>query len=85
MRVTEADKNALAATPLKEPLTYRRDGDRYIVYYGQDRLGFVRRDSSKSLEMEVLAPKCRSSVRQRDGLTEAEPGHNRDTSCCVSR
>jgi hypothetical protein len=45
VRVTEAGKNALATTRLKEPLSYRRDADRggYIVYLGDDRLGFVKR------------------------------------------
>jgi hypothetical protein len=50
VRVTEAGKTALAVTRRKQPLTYRRDGDRYIVYLGEDRLGFVRRDSSATTD-----------------------------------
>lgn len=41
VRVTAAGRNALAATA-KEPVRYRRDGDRYIVHFRGDRIGFVR-------------------------------------------
>jgi hypothetical protein len=43
VRVTDAGRKALTAAA-KEPITYRRDDDRYIVYFGEDRLGLVRRE-----------------------------------------
>jgi hypothetical protein len=43
IRITTAGKWALARKP-KEPLSYRRDGHRYIVLLGLDRLGFVGRN-----------------------------------------
>jgi hypothetical protein len=39
VRITDAGTTALAAAAT---LTYRRDGDRCIVYLGDDRIGFVR-------------------------------------------
>jgi LmbE family N-acetylglucosaminyl deacetylase len=39
IRITDAGKKALAAAA---SLSYRRDGDRYLVYLGDDRIGFVR-------------------------------------------
>lgn len=43
IRLTDAGKKALAGSAAG-PVSYRRDEDRYIVYLGDDRLGFVRRD-----------------------------------------
>jgi hypothetical protein len=37
--ITDAGKKALAASAT---LSYRRGDDRYIVYLGEDRIGFVR-------------------------------------------
>jgi hypothetical protein len=45
VRVTEAGRKALVAAAAKEPITYCRDDDRYIVYLGDERIGFVRRET----------------------------------------
>jgi hypothetical protein len=44
VRITKIGRRALAAAAAKEPITYRRDDDRYIVYLGDERIGFVRRE-----------------------------------------
>jgi hypothetical protein len=40
VRVTAVGHKALIT--IKEPIRYKRDGDRYIVHIGDDRIGFVR-------------------------------------------
>ena len=42
--ITDAGRKALAAAAAKEPITYRRDDDRYIVCLGDQRIGLVRRE-----------------------------------------
>jgi hypothetical protein len=44
VRLSDVGRKTLANSA-KEPITYRRDEDRYIVYLGEDRLGFVRRET----------------------------------------
>ena len=39
VRITKIGRRALAAAAAKEPITYRRDDDRYIVYLGDERKG----------------------------------------------
>jgi hypothetical protein len=39
IRITAAGRSALTQ---QASLSYRRDGDRYLVYSGDDRIGFVR-------------------------------------------
>jgi DNA-binding MarR family transcriptional regulator len=46
VRLTAAGQKALTAAA-KEPIRYRRDGDRYIVHIGDDRIGFVRNAPSR--------------------------------------
>jgi hypothetical protein len=78
VRVTEAGKKALAGTRLKEPLTYRPVGDRYIVNLGDDRLGFVRRD------LHATSDRCWTSIRLWNGRAGLRPAVRQGRRCSAA-
>jgi hypothetical protein len=72
VRVTEAGRKALAAAAAKEPISYRRDDDRYIVYLGDERIGLVRRyPEASERPWKAWTPTWREAAGTRPAMPPA--------------
>ena len=78
IRITAAGRSALTQ---QASLSYRRDGDRYIVHLGDDRIGFVRYASNRRRWNAVdttMAYIRWFDTRDAAGKSTASPVHEDD-------